>query len=102
MPRGAGQFHSSSAALFLTRALAVEWGKHRINVNCIGPGAIDTDMNARSFSRPEVVERVTNSIPWGRIGKPEDIAPVAVFLSSPDSDYITGQTINVDGGLIMS
>lgn len=85
----------------LTRALAVEWAKYKINVNCIGPGAIDTDMNAEAFSKPEVVERVCRTTPWGRIGTAEDCAHVAVFLASDESEFITGQTIFVDGGRML-
>lgn len=85
----------------LTRALAVEWAEYKINVNCIGPGAIDTDMNAEFFVHPEIVERVCKTTPWGRLGTPEDCANVAVFLASSESDFVTGQTIFVDGGRML-
>lgn len=68
-------------------------------VNCIAPGFIQTDMtDVLSDAQKEEIMRLT---PMGRIGKPEDIANVALFLASPSSDFITGQVITVDGGMVM-
>jgi NAD(P)-dependent dehydrogenase (short-subunit alcohol dehydrogenase family) len=101
VPPHANYAAAKGGITLLTRALAVEWAEYKINVNCIGPGAIGTDMNAEIFAHPEVVERVCRTTPWGRIGTPEDCAHVAVFLASPESEFITGQTIFVDGGRML-
>jgi 2-dehydro-3-deoxy-D-gluconate 5-dehydrogenase len=82
----------------ITKALANEWAKERINVNAIAPGYIATE-NTRALREdakrnPAIVER----IPEGRWGRPEDIAGACVFLASSDSDYLNGAIINVDGG----
>lgn len=83
-----------------TRTLATEVACYHINVNCICPGVIDTPMVARGRTLyPDYMERLTDDIPWGRLGRPEDIARAAVFLASDDSEYITGQCILVDGGI---
>lgn len=82
----------------LTRALALDLAEHRINVNAIAPGFIEVERSIRqtpNYSR----EMVGATIPWGRVGLPEDLAELAIFLASPASDYLTGQVIAVDGGL---
>ena len=82
----------------LTRNLAAEWGQHRIQVNCIAPGFIVTDLNREMWKRPDLNEwkkGVQASIDFGT---PEDVAALAVFLSGRGSNYITGHTIPVDGG----
>jgi NAD(P)-dependent dehydrogenase (short-subunit alcohol dehydrogenase family) len=82
----------------LTRTLAAEWGRHNIQVNCICPGFIITDLN-RDMWQPQIMQDwLKGGQGMPRTGTPEDIAPLAVFLSSPGSDYITGQLIAVDGG----
>lgn len=82
----------------LTRSLAAEWGRENIQVNCIAPGFILTDLN-REMWQPDEMRVWRSSVQANpRMGTPEDIAPVAVFLSSRGSDYITGQVIAVDGG----
>ncbi|MCS7024192.1 MAG: SDR family oxidoreductase [Bryobacteraceae bacterium] len=89
---------TKSALYGLTRTLAAEWGRHNIQVNCIAPGFIITDLN-RKMWEPQIMKdwlRGCQAMP--RTGTPEDVAPLAVFLSSPGSDYITGQCIAVDGG----
>ncbi len=80
-----------------TRALALEIASKKINVNAIAPGAIDTP-GATGASNEEVKKQTIAVIPWGRMGLAEDIANAAVFLASEKADYITGQTIIVDGG----
>jgi len=89
---------TKSALAGLTRTLAAEWASHDIQVNCILPGMILTDLNRKLWERPEMHDwlRVSEANP--RLGAPEDVAPLAVFLSSRGSDYITGQLIAVDGG----
>jgi gluconate 5-dehydrogenase len=82
----------------LTKALAAEWGKHNIQVNCIAPGFILTDLNRTMWQQPHMSEWLKGSQANPRLGSAEDIAPLAVFLSGRGADYITGQIIAVDGG----
>ena len=82
----------------LTKALANDWAKYHINVNAIGPGYIITDLTAPLIDDKQRYQELSARIPMGRWGKPEDLAGAAVFLASEASDYITGQTIFVDGG----
>jgi len=83
----------------LTKSLALEWAKYGINVNAIGPGIIRTALNeAYIDSDPEKKRKMIQKIPLGRFGKPEDLSGIVIFLASPASDYLTGQTIYVDGG----
>ncbi len=91
---------SKGGLKMLTRAMAVEWGKHNIQVNGIGPGYIATELN-----RPLIEDETFNAwicgrTPLGRWGQPAEIAGAAVFLASPASDFITGQIIYVDGGIL--
>ena len=88
---------SKGAINSFTRALAVEVAGRGITVNAIAPGFIETDMSATV--RNKAGDLIKKIIPMKRIGTPEDIAKVAVFLASTDSSYITGQVITVDGGL---
>jgi gluconate 5-dehydrogenase len=82
----------------LTKVLAAEWAPHNIQVNCIAPGFILTDLN-RAMWQSEAMDEWRKGIQANdRLGTPEDIAPTAVFLAAPGSDYITGQVIAVDGG----
>jgi 3-oxoacyl-[acyl-carrier protein] reductase len=81
----------------LTRELALELSPN-IRVNAIGPGVIETDMTSDLLKNPQARNTLLQQIPMGRFGQPEDIAKVAVFLASDDSDYMTGHTIFVDGG----
>ena len=82
----------------LTKALANDWAKYHINVNAIGPGYIITDLTAPLIDDKQRYQELSARIPMGRWGKPEDLAGAAVFLASEASDYITGQSIFVDGG----
>ncbi|MGC8565582.1 MAG: SDR family NAD(P)-dependent oxidoreductase [Thermoplasmata archaeon] len=94
---------TKGAVITLTRRYAFELGKYHVNVNAIAPGYIETDLTKKGKSEEEwrkIVESVSSKTILGRIGKPEDIAKVALFLSSEDSDFITGQLIVVDGGRI--
>ena len=88
---------SKGAINSFTRALAVELAKRGVTVNAIAPGFIETDMSAAV--RNKAGDQIKKFIPMRRIGTPEDIARVAVFLASADSSYITGQVLTVDGGL---
>ncbi len=82
-----------------TRALAREVGARGITVNAVAPGFIDTDMT-RSLSA-EQRERLMESVPLGKFGRPEDVAAAVVFLASPQAAYITGETLHVNGGMYM-
>ncbi len=86
----------------LTRVLAFEWAPYHINVNAIAPGPTLTDLNRKYFEEhPEDLKARIQSMPLGRMGQPRDHVGVAVLLASPASDFITGQTIFVDGGSIL-
>jgi NAD(P)-dependent dehydrogenase (short-subunit alcohol dehydrogenase family) len=90
---------SKAAVSHLTRALAVEWATYGINVNAVAPGPTVTDFNRQYLEEhPADKQRATDSIPMARLGAPGDHVGAAVFLSSAASDYITGQTLLVDGG----
>jgi gluconate 5-dehydrogenase len=96
---GTSPYTASKGALGqLTKALAVEWARYGIFVNAIAPGYIDTDLNKALVADPAFDTWVKGRCPFGRWGTPEDIAWPIVFLASPASDFITGQTIYVDGG----
>jgi gluconate 5-dehydrogenase len=84
----------------LTKALAVDWAKYDINVNAIGPGFIRTELTRPLWEDEMFDNWLKRKTPQGRWGNPEDIGYAAVFLASPASDYITGQILYVDGGLL--
>jgi gluconate 5-dehydrogenase len=84
----------------LTRAMAAEWAAHDIQANAIGPGYIDTEMTKPLIADPKFDAWVKGRTPSGRWGKPDDLVGVAVFLASRASDYVNGQIIYVDGGLL--
>lgn len=90
---------AKAGVIGLTKSLAREFATRNINVNAIAPGYIETDMTAKLSETQK--QAILNLIPLKRIGKPEDISRVAIFLASSDSDYITGQVFCVDGGMIM-
>jgi NAD(P)-dependent dehydrogenase (short-subunit alcohol dehydrogenase family) len=92
---------SKHAVLGLTRALAMELGPHGITVNCVQPGAIVTGMTKALFDDPASLAYYTDRSALGRIGQPEDVADVMVFLASDDARFITGQGIMVDGGVMV-
>jgi len=90
---------SKGGVRMMMRNLAVELAAHRINVNNIAPGAIATPINQNVLDDPRAKEEAVSEIPWGRFGRPEEVAAVAAFLASDDADYVTGSTYYVDGGL---
>jgi len=97
---GQVNYSSSKAALNgFTRSLAKEVGSRNITVNCIAPGFIDTDMT--SYLNENEKMEILKKIPLNKFGKPEDISKLAMFLISDEASYITGQTISIDGGLLM-
>lgn len=83
----------------LVRSLAQEVGAERIRVNAIAPGAIRTPINKEAWDSDEALQKLLRLIPYGRIGEPEDVARAAVWLASDETDYVTGTTIFVDGGM---
>jgi NAD(P)-dependent dehydrogenase (short-subunit alcohol dehydrogenase family) len=89
---------TKGAIIAFTRTLGVEWARHNIQVNCIAPGWFDTDMSAPAWRDDRIAERLVRDIPARRIGRPQEIGPLAVYLASSASDYMTGQTIYLDGG----
>ncbi len=89
---------SKGAIISFTRALAVEWARHNVQVNAIAPGWFDTDMSAAAWRDPRASERLLRDVPARRVGRPDEIGPLAVYLASPASDFMTGQTIFLDGG----
>lgn len=98
LPTGSIYAATKAGVSAFTRTLAVEWAPHGVQVNCIGPGYVRTQLTEPLFASPEWVDRVTRRIPMGRVGEVDDLTGAVVFLSSSASDYMTGQTIFVDGG----
>lgn len=90
---------SKSAVVALTRSVAHEWGPHGITANSICPGYVLTEMGAGTRT-PELVASWAAMSPLGRLGTVDDVAAVALFLSLPESGYLTGQAINVTGGMV--
>jgi NAD(P)-dependent dehydrogenase (short-subunit alcohol dehydrogenase family) len=97
----AGRHYETAKAAMVqfTRALAVDWAVHRITVNAILPGGFLTEPNQRwAKIHPEVIERFRSNIPLGDLGQPEDLGPLAVYLASDASRYMTGAALVIDGG----
>ena len=85
----------------MTKALANEWADKGVNVNAIAPGQIDTPMIGEWLKNPDTVKALISKTPYGRIGKPSDIAAAAAFLASDESEFVNGAVITVDGGWII-
>jgi 3-oxoacyl-[acyl-carrier protein] reductase len=97
---GQSNYAASKAGIIgLTKSLAKEFAKRGINVNAVAPGFIESEMTDKLDE--EVINKYKESIPLGSLGKVEDVAKVVSFLCSSDANYITGQVINVDGGLLI-
>lgn len=90
---------SKGAIRMFMQSLAQEYGDRKIRVNSICPGAIQTPINTSAWNTPEAYNSLMTLIPYNRIGLPSDIGKLAVFLASDDSDYITGASIFIDGGM---
>jgi NAD(P)-dependent dehydrogenase (short-subunit alcohol dehydrogenase family) len=89
---------SKAADMQLARNLAVEWGRSNVRVNTIAPGLVRTDMARALWEDPDRLAQALENYPLGRIGEPQDIAGAAVFLASRAGNFMTGQTIVIDGG----
>ena len=100
MPTNAPYCAAKGGVRMLMRTIAVELAPHSITVNNIAPGAIETPINRNLDDHPEQRQELLAEIPLGRIGRPEDVASVAVYLASDSSSYSTGSTFFVDGGMI--
>lgn len=92
---------SKGGVMLMMKSIAQEVAPYRIRVNSIGPGAIRTPINTAAWETPEAYRELLKLIPYKRIGEPEDIARAAVWLASDDADYITGQTLLIDGGMTL-
>jgi len=101
MPNSVAYATTKGGIAAFTRILALELAPYRINVNAIGPGPILTAMAEKALKEKDRLAREA-MIPMGRYGTPEDLIGPAVFLASRDSDYVTGQTVYVDGGFLIS
>jgi NAD(P)-dependent dehydrogenase (short-subunit alcohol dehydrogenase family) len=93
---------SKAADMQLARNLAVEWGPHNIRVNCIAPGLVKTDFARALWDNPELLAHTESVTPLRRIGEPDDIGGIAVFLASRAGAFVTGQTIVADGGVTIA
>ena len=90
---------SKGGVRMMMRNLAIELAPNKINVNNIAPGAIATPINQAVLDDPEALKNAVSEIPWGRFGRAEEVASLAVFLASDEAEYVTGSTYYVDGGL---
>ena len=92
---------SKGGMMLFMQSVAQELAPHRIRVNSIGPGAIQTPINTAAWEVPGAIEQLLTMIPYGRIGQPEDVGRAAAWLVSDDADYVHGQTLFVDGGMTL-
>jgi 2-deoxy-D-gluconate 3-dehydrogenase len=98
---GMAAYGCSKAALkMLTRCMAREWAPFGIQVNAVGPGLTRTAFSEPIWSNPDIAKHVTAMLPMGRIAEPEEIVPAVLFLASEGANYMTGETIYVDGGAL--
>ena len=92
---------SKGGVMLMMKSLAQEVARDRIRVNGIAPGAIRTPINKEAWETSEALEKLLKLIPYGRIGEPDDVARAAVWLASDESDYITGTSLVIDGGMTL-
>jgi len=98
---GQANYTASKAAIVaMSKSLAIEYGKKNININCISPGFIKTDMTDKMDNKFK--EAIISRIPAGRFGVPDDIANAVLFLASTQSNYVNGETLHVNGGMYMA
>ena len=101
--KGAAAYASSKGGIItLTKVLANEWGKFNINVNSIAPSNLDTPMTARVYTEDGSKDEASKKTPLQRLGIPDDLIGTVLYLSSSASNYVTGQTIIIDGGKSIS
>ena len=93
---------SKGGIKMFTRAIAIEWAKYNIQANAIVPGYIATEMNAPLIADAKFNQYICDRTPQGRWGKPEEVAATALFFATPGADFITGQVLAVDGGILAS
>jgi gluconate 5-dehydrogenase len=93
-----GYSATKGAVEMITKSLALEWAPFNVNVNALGPALVITPGTVHIQKNPELAEKYKKAVPLGRLGMPEDMVGAVVFLCSPASDFVTGQTIFVDGG----
>jgi 2-deoxy-D-gluconate 3-dehydrogenase len=89
---------SKGAIIAFTRALAVEWARHGVTVNAVAPGFFRTDLNKRALDDVEIGPKIVRKIPLRRVGQPEEIGPLIVYLASDAAAYMTGSVVVLDGG----
>lgn len=92
---------SKGGIMMLMKSMAQELAPHKIRINSIGPGAIQTPINHTAWETPEALNSLLTLIPYNRIGQPEDIGKLAAWLACDESDYITGTTVFMDGGMTL-
>jgi glucose 1-dehydrogenase len=92
---------SKGGVMLLMKSIAQELAPYKIRVNSIAPGAVKTPINKSAWATPEAEAKLLKLIPYNRVGDPKDIATVAVWLASDESDYVHGTTIYVDGGMML-
>ncbi|MBI4288635.1 MAG: SDR family oxidoreductase [Chloroflexi bacterium] len=102
--RGQVAYSAAKAGVIgMTKALAWEFARNKINVNCICPGFVDTQLTADFTNNdPRIRQGIEKIIPWGRLAQPADMAAAVCFLASDEAEYVTGQVLSVDGGLIQA
>jgi glucose 1-dehydrogenase len=99
MPTNSPYCAAKGGLCMLTRTIAVELAPYGITVNNIAPGAIETPINRNLKENPDQMEELLSQIPMGRMGQPEEVADLALYLASDSSAYVTGSTFFIDGGL---
>jgi len=100
MPTNAPYCAAKGGLRMLMRTIAVELAPHKITVNNIGPGAIDTPLDKSTKDNPQKYKELLSEIPLGRMGQPEEVAELAVYLASDAAAYVTGSTYFIDGGML--
>jgi glucose 1-dehydrogenase len=92
---------SKGGVMLMMKSIAQEYAPQRIRINSIGPGAIKTPINRAAWETPEAEAKLLTLIPYNRVGEPGDIGSAAIWLASDESDYVTGTTLFVDGGMTL-